>query len=201
MCLVYPMVPVSLDCLCSVCLRLLSCVPNGSSFSRLSLFCLSSSCVLCTQWCQFLLIVFVLFVFVMCLVYPMVLVSLDCLCSVCLRHVSCAPNGSSFFRLSLFCLSSSSVLCTQWYQFLLIVFVLFFFVLCLVYPISVEWWNTRWNYHNCRRNRSYLFAYDAFCFVFLRLVSCVPNGTNFSWLSLFCLSSSCVLCTQWFQFL
>ena len=121
----------------------------------------------------------------MCLVYPMVPVSLDCLCSVFLRHVSCLPNGSSFSRLSLFCLSSSCVLCTQWCQFLLIVFVLFFFVLCLVYPISVEWWYTRWNNHNCRRNRSYLFAYDAFCFVFLRHVSCVPNGASFSRMCLF----------------
>ena len=121
----------------------------------------------------------------MCHVYPMVPVSLYCLCSVCLRHVSCVPNGSSFSRLSLFCLSSSCVLCTQWCQFLLIVFVLFFFVLCLVYPISVEWWYTRWNNHNCRRNRSYLFAYDAFCFVFLRHVSCVPNGASFSRMCLF----------------
>ena len=37
------------------------------------LFCLSSSCVLCTQCCQYLWIVFVL-----CLVYPMLPVSLDC---------------------------------------------------------------------------------------------------------------------------
>jgi hypothetical protein len=62
---------------------------NAVSFSRLYLFCLSSSCVLCTQ---------------------MVPVSLDCLSSVCLRHVSCVPNGSSFSRLSLFCFSSSCVL-------------------------------------------------------------------------------------------
>jgi hypothetical protein len=45
----YPMVPVSLDCL----------VPYGASFSGLS----------CTLWCQFLWIV----------LYPMVPVSLDCL--------------------------------------------------------------------------------------------------------------------------
>jgi hypothetical protein len=118
LCLVYPMVPISLDCLCSVCLRHVSCVQNGASFSRLSLFCLSSSFVLCTQWFQFLYIVFVLFIFVMCLVYPMVSVSLYCLCSVFLRHVSCVPNGASFSRLSLFCWSSSCVLLTQWCQFL-----------------------------------------------------------------------------------
>jgi hypothetical protein len=122
MCLVYPMVPVSLDCLCSVCLRLLSCVPNGSSFSRLSLFCLSSSQDTWRRQTEQRQSretgtigytrrrqteqrqsrdVFVLFVFDMCLVYPMVPVSLDCLCSICLRHVSCVPNGASFSRLSL----------------------------------------------------------------------------------------------------
>ena len=176
------MVPVSLDCLSSVCPRHVSCVFNGSSFSRLSLFCFSSSCVMCTQWFQFLYIVFVLFVFVMCLVYPMVPVSLDCLCSVFLRHVSCVPNGSSFSRLSLFCFSSSCIMCTQWFQFLYIVFVLFVFVMCLVYPMVPV-------------------SLDCLCSVFLRHVSCVPNGSSFSRLSLFCLSSSCVLCTQWFQFL
>jgi hypothetical protein len=47
LCLVYPMLPVSQDCLHPV-----SCVPNVASFSGLS-----SSCVLCTQCCQFLGIV------------------------------------------------------------------------------------------------------------------------------------------------
>ena len=65
-------------------------------------FCLSSSCVLCTQ---------------------MLPVSLDCpfLIApgfVCLPPVSCVPNVASFSGLSildcpLFCLSSSCVLCTQ----------------------------------------------------------------------------------------
>jgi hypothetical protein len=69
--------PVSVFCvvfLCFVCLCLVSCVPNVASVSGLSL-----SCVLCTQCCQCLWIVFVL-----CLVYPMLPVSLDCL-----RLVSC----------------------------------------------------------------------------------------------------------------
>jgi hypothetical protein len=89
------MLPVSLDCLSSsyvlcthccqflwiVCLRLMSCVPNVASFSGL-------------------------FVFVLCLVYPMLPVSLDCLSSSyvlctqgcqflwigCLRLMSCVPN-------------------------------------------------------------------------------------------------------------
>ena len=76
MCFVYPMLPISLDCFCFLCLRLVSCVPNVAnfsglflfslssscvpyvvSFSGLFLFCLSSSCLLCTQCCQFLWIV------------------------------------------------------------------------------------------------------------------------------------------------
>jgi uncharacterized protein YhhL (DUF1145 family) len=76
---------------------------------------LSSSCVLCTQCCQCLWIVVVL-----CLVYPMLPVSLDCL-----RPVSCVPNVVSVSGLS-----SSCVLCTQCCQCLWIVF-----VLCLVYPM------------------------------------------------------------------
>jgi ribosomal protein L33 len=86
-----------------------SCVPNVASFSGLFVFalclvypklqvfldCLSSPYVLCTQCCQFLWIVFLrlmscvpnvdsfsgLFVFVLCLVYPMLPVSLDCFSS------------------------------------------------------------------------------------------------------------------------
>jgi hypothetical protein len=67
----------------------------------LFLFCLSSSCVLCTQCCQCLWIVFVLFVFLLCLVYPMLSVSLDCFCFVCLRPVSCVPNVASVSGLSI----------------------------------------------------------------------------------------------------
>jgi hypothetical protein len=58
---------------------------------------------LCTQCCQFLWTVFVLFVFILCLVYPML------------------PVFSGLF---LFCLSSSCALCTQCCQFLWTVFVL-----------------------------------------------------------------------------
>jgi hypothetical protein len=67
---------------------------------------LSSSCVLCTQCCQCLWIVFIL-----CLVYPMLPVSLDCL-----HSVSCVPNVASVSGLS-----SSTVLCTQCCQCLWIV--------------------------------------------------------------------------------
>jgi hypothetical protein len=59
------------------------CVPNVASF------CLSSFSVLCTQCCQFL------FVFVQCLVYPMLPGF------VCLRSVSCVPNVASFSGLSI----------------------------------------------------------------------------------------------------
>jgi hypothetical protein len=58
--IVYPMLPVSLDCLSS------SCVPNVASLSGLFVF------VLCTQCCQSLWIV------CLRLVYPMLPVSLDC---------------------------------------------------------------------------------------------------------------------------
>ena len=85
-----------------VCLPPMFCVPNVASFSGLFLFCLSSSCVLCTQCCQFLWIVFVLFVFLLCLVYPMLPVSLECFCFVCLLPMSCVPNVASFSGLSIF---------------------------------------------------------------------------------------------------
>ena len=162
--LVYPMLPVSLDCFCFVFLR--SCVPYVASFSGLFLFCFSS--FLCTLCCQFLWIVFVLFFFV--LVYPMLPASLDCFCFVFLR--SCVPYVASFSGLFLFCFSS--FLCTLCCQLLWIVFVLFFFV--LVYPMLPV-------------------SLDCFCFVFLR--SCVPYVASFSGLFLFCFSSFlCTLCCQ-----
>jgi hypothetical protein len=71
------------------CLHPVSCVPNVASFSGLTIFhCLS-----------------VLFVFVLCLEYQILPVSLDCPFVI-------APQ---------YCLSSSSVLCTQCCQFLWIV--------------------------------------------------------------------------------
>jgi hypothetical protein len=94
LCLMYQMLPVSMDC----------------PFFIAPQFRLSSSCVLCTQCCQFLWIVIlhcpsVLFVFVLCLVYQMLSVSLDC----------------PFLIAPQFCLSSSYVLCTKCCQFLWIV--------------------------------------------------------------------------------
>jgi hypothetical protein len=88
-------------------------------------FCLSSSCVLCSHCfsscvlcshcCQYLWIVFIL-----CLVFPLLSVSLDCL-----RPVSCLPNAVSVSGLS-----SSCVLCSHCCQCLWIVF-----SLCLVFPL------------------------------------------------------------------
>ena len=109
---------------CFGCPRHVFCVPNVANFSGLFLFSLSSSCLMCTQCCQFLWIVFVFFVFVLSLVYPMLpisldcfcflclrlvypmlSVSLDCFCFVCLRLVSCVPNVANFSGLfSLDCL-------------------------------------------------------------------------------------------------
>jgi hypothetical protein len=92
----------SLDYLCPV-----SCVPDVATVSGLSL-----SCVLCTRCCHCLWIVFVL-----CLVYPMLPLSLDCLCPVypmlplsldCLCPVSCVPDVASVSGLFLPC-----VLCTR----------------------------------------------------------------------------------------
>jgi hypothetical protein len=178
-----------------------------------SLDCLSSPYVLCTQCCQFLWIVclrlmscvpkvasfFGLFVFALCLVYPMLPVSLDCfsspyvLCTqccrflwiVCLRLMSCVPNVAGFSGL-------------------------FVFVLCLVYPmlpISPDCLSSPYVlWTQCCQ-----FLWVA-CF---RLMSCVPNVASFSGLFVFalclvypmlpvsldCLSSPYVLCTQCCQFL
>jgi cbb3-type cytochrome oxidase subunit 3 len=107
LCLVCPMLPMFLD----FCLRPVSCVSNAADVSGLFVFvlclvcpkrpmsldCLSSSCVLCVQYCRCLWIVCLrpvscvsntadvsrLFVFVLCLVCPILPMSLDCLSSSC----------------------------------------------------------------------------------------------------------------------
>ena len=84
------------------CLLPLFCVSNVTSVSGLS-----SSCVLCIQCCQCLW-----FVFFLCLMYPMLPVSL-----VCLLPVSYVSNVTSVSGLS-----SSCVLCIQCYQCLWFVF-------------------------------------------------------------------------------
>ena len=238
--LVYHMLPVSLDCLfclsssfilcticcqflwivCFVCLRLLSCVPYVP-VSLDCLFCLSSSFILCTICCQFLWIVcfvclrllscvpyvasfsglFVLFVFVFYLVYHMLPVSLDC---------------------TLFCLSSSFILCTICWQFLWIVcFVCLRLLSCVPYVASFSGLFVLYmssSFILCTICCQFLWIV---CFVCLRLLSCVPYVASFSGLfvlfvfvfylvyhmlpvsldCLFCLSSSFILCTICCQFL
>jgi hypothetical protein len=88
---VFPMLPVSLDCL-----RPVSCVPNVTSFSGLFSFCF-----LFVQCYQCLWIVLVLF-----LVCPMLPVSRDCL-----RPVFYLSNVTSVCGLP-----SSCFLFVQWYQ-------------------------------------------------------------------------------------
>ena len=128
LCLVYPMLTVSLDCpfllpvryslsfICPV-----SCVPYVASFSGLSFFITRS--------------VFSNIYLVLCLVYPMLPVSLDCPFLLPVRYsltficpVSCVPYVASFSGLSFFITRSvfsniylSCVLCTLCCQFLWIV--------------------------------------------------------------------------------
>ena len=237
--LVCPMLTLSLECLSSSCilcaqcwhclsivyLHPVSCVPNVDSVSRL-------------------------FIFILYLVYPMLTVSLDCLSSSCilctqcwhclsivyLHPVSCVPNVDSVSRLFIFilylvsrmltlsldCLSSSSILCTQCWQRLSIVCLhpvscvpnvdivsrLFIFILYLVCPmltLSLE----------CLSSSCILCAQCWHCLsiVYLHPVSCVPNVDSVSRLFIFilylvypmltvsldCLSSSCILCAQCWQ--
>ena len=84
---------------CFDCHRPVSCVPNVASVCWLS-----SSCVLCTQCCQCMLIVIVL-----CLVYPMLPVSLVCLfllapsvfSNIYFHPVSCVSYVASFSGFSI----------------------------------------------------------------------------------------------------
>jgi hypothetical protein len=119
--------------LCCVCLRSVSCVPNVASFClsrsvscvpNFARFCLSSFSVLCTQCCQFL------FVFVQCLVYPMLPGF------VCLRSVSCVPYVASFSGLSILTalrFSPKRLFKAGKYQYSLINLLIFVFF--LVFPI------------------------------------------------------------------
>jgi hypothetical protein len=128
----YPMLPCSLDCPFLLPLRCslifichVSCVPYVACFFRLSFFIAPSVfsniylfCVLCTLYCQFLWIVFFIApsvltkkLFVLCLVYPILPVSLDCSFFLPLRYsltficpVSGVPYFASFSGLSFFLL-------------------------------------------------------------------------------------------------
>ena len=215
--LMYPMLTLSFDSVSSsciwcaqcwywlsiVCLHPVSCVPNVDSVSRwfffilylaspmltVSLDCLSSSCILIPQCWQCLSIVCLhlvscvpnvdsvsrLFVFILYLVCPMLTVSLDCL-----YPVSCFPNVDSVSRL----------------------FVFILYLVCPMLTLSLD----------CLSSSCILCAQCWHCLssVYLHPVSCVPNVDSVSrlfivilylvypmlTLSLDCLSSSCILCTQ-----
>ena len=109
--LVFPMLPVSLDC--PFLITPSSCVPYVASFSGLSIF--DYPFVLCTLCCQFLWIVH--FWLPLRLVYPMLPVSLDC--PFLITPSSCVPYVASFSGLSVF--DYPFVLCTLCCQFLWIV--------------------------------------------------------------------------------
>ena len=272
--LVYPMLTVSLDCLSSFCifctqcwhclsivyLHPVSCVPNVDIVSRVFIFilylvcpmltvsldCLSSSCILCTQCWHCLSIVYLhpvscvpnvdsvsrLFIFILYLVCLMLTVSLECLSSSCIL----CPNVDSVSRwfvfilylvcpmltVSLDCFSSSCILCTQCWHCLSIVYLhpvscvpnvdsvsrLFIFILYLVCPmltLSLD----------CLSSSCILCTqcWQCLSIVYLHPVSCVPNVDIVSrvfiyipylvcpmlTVSLDCLSSSCILCTQCWQ--
>ena len=117
--LVYPMLPVSLDC--SFLITPSSCVPYVASFSGLSVFYYPF--VLCTLCYQLLWIVS--FWLPLRLVYPMLPVSLDF--QLCISPSSCVPYVASFSGLSVLITPSSCC------QFLWIV--CFWLPLRLVYPM------------------------------------------------------------------
>ena len=117
--LVYPMLPVSLDCPCLIIPS--SCVPNVASFS--GLFVSDYPFVLCTLCCQFLWIV--------SFDYPFVLLPVSLNCLFLITPSSCVPYVASFSGLSV--LDYPFVLCTQCCQFLWIV--RFWLPLRLVYPM------------------------------------------------------------------
>ena len=119
------MVPVSLDC--PFLITPSSCVPYVTSFSGLSVF--DYPFVLCTLCCQFLWIV--RFWLPLCLVYPMLPVSVDC--QFLITPSSCGPYVASFSRLSV--LYYPFVLCTLFCQFLWIVSFDYPFVLL---PVSLD---------------------------------------------------------------
>ena len=120
-----------------------------------------------------------MFVFLLCLVvYPMLLVSLDCTFCGCLPLMSCCmPNVVNVSRLYILCLSSSYVLLhAQCCQCLWIVHSVFVFLLCLVVCPMLS------------------VSLDCTFSVCLPLMSCcIPNVVSVSGLYILWLSSSYVL--------
>ena len=183
--LVYPMLPVSLDC--PFLITPSSCVPYVTSFSGLSVF--DYHFLLCTLCCQFLWIV--CFWLPLRLVYPMLPVSLDC--QFLITPSSCGPYVASFSRLSV--LYYPFVLCTLFCQFLWIVSFDYPFVLCtLCYQslwIVSFWLPLRLVYP--------MLPVSLDCPFLITPLSCVPYVASFSGLSVF--DYPFVLCTLCCQFL
>ena len=160
------MLPVSLDC--PFFITPSSWVPYVASFSWLSIF--DYPFVLCNLCCQFLWIV--RFWLPLRLVYPMLLVSLDC--QFLITHSSCLIYVASFSGLFVF--DYPFVLCTLCCQFLWIV--RFLLPLRLVYP---------------------MLPASLGCQFLITPSSCVIYVTSFSGLSVF--DYPFVLCTLCCQFL
>ena len=205
-CSMCPMLPVPLDCPFSMLLPLsficlVSCVPNVTNASRLSiLYCL-----------------FLYRLFVSCLVCPMLPVPLDCplsmasssivyLCRVlCAQCCQCPQIVHSLLRfpLSFICLVSCvpNVASAPRLSILYCVFLYRLFVSCLVFPIipmpldcpfSIAFssivYLSRVLCSQCCQCLYIVHSLLLFPLSFICLVSCVPNVTNASRLSiLYCL--------------
>jgi hypothetical protein len=167
-----------------VCFHPVSCVPNVDIVSPLFVFilylvypmltvsldCLSSSCILCTQCWQCLSIVCLhpvscvpnvdsvsrLFIFILYLVYPMLTLSLHCMFPSCILCTQCWQCLALFvfilylvylmLTVSLDCLSSSCIFCTQCWQ-------------CLSNTVNIE--HTRYRMKiNTRETMSTLGTHD-----------------------------------------
>ena len=234
--LVCPMLTVSLHCFSSSCilytqcwrclsivyLHPVSCVPNVNIVSRVFIFilylvypiltvsldCLSSSCILCTQCWQCLSIVYLhpvscvpnvdivsrLFIFILYLVCPMLTVSLDCLSSSCILCTQCWQCLSIVYLHPLSCVPNVNIVCR--------VFIFILYLVCPMLTVSLD----------CLSSSCILCTQCWHCLsiVYLHPVSCVPNVDIVSRLFVFilylvclmltvsleCLSSSCILCTQ-----
>ena len=213
------------QCLSIVCLHPVSCVPNVDIVSRLFIFilylvypmltvsldCLSSSCILCAQCWHCLSSVYLhpvscvpnvdivsrLFIFILYLVYPMLTVSLDYISSSCILCAQC------WHCLSIVYLQRQ---CQHW-----------------AHKIQDEDKHSRDNvnightiYRMKINNRSCILCtqcWQCLSIIYLHPVSCVPNVDIVSRLFIFilylvypmlivsldCLSSSCILCTQCWQ--
>ena len=179
--LVYPMLPVSLDC--PFLINPSSCVTYVTSFSGLSVS--GYRFVLWTLCCQFLSIVS--FVLPLRLVYPMLPVSLDC--PFLITPSSCVPYVTSFSGLSVLITPSSCVPYDASFSRLLVLYYPFFFcTLCCQFL-----WIVSFDYPFV------LLPVSLDCLFFITPSSCVPFVTSFSGLSVS--DYPFVLCTLCCQFL